>query len=88
MRNTRHLTDTERRVDYVMDGLDDATVRELARLAVLLHVIHQDDMSPAARATFDEVLSTIGPDFLLTFRALRERARQVVRTRRNWRSRT
>lgn len=87
MRDTSALSDAERRVAYVLHEADDATVRELARLAVLLHVVHQDNMSPAARASFDEVLRGIGPDFLLTFRALREKARQVIRTRRNWRSR-
>jgi hypothetical protein len=77
----------ERQVGYILEGLDDAAVRELARLAVMLHLTH-DGISPAGRTTLQDVLRAIGPDFLLTFRALREASRQAIRHRRNWRTRT
>lgn len=88
MRDTEHLTDAEKKIDHLMAGMNDQQLYDLAKLGLLLHVIHADHMSPAARDTFDNVLRDIGPDFLLTFRALRQAARHIIRNRRNWRSRT
>lgn len=86
MRDSRSLSDTEKKIDYLMAAMDETELRELAKLGLMLHVIHSESMSNAARHTFDDVLRAIGPDFLLMFRALRQTARHIVDKRTNWRS--
>lgn len=88
MHDATGLTELQNRLDYILDDVELNDQRELARLGLLLHVTYTDAMSPAARATFEEVLRGIGPDFLLAFRGLKETARRIIRHRRNWRSRT
>lgn len=88
MRDSHHLSDIEKQIAYIMRTVSDDEARELARLAVMLHVMYGDTMTTQARRTFDDLLRGIGPDFLLTFRALRMRAREIVRSRRNWRQRS
>lgn len=88
MHDTRYLSDTAARIDYLMDGMDDDERRDLVRLGLLMHVIYGETMSPPARRMFDEVLQGIGPDFLLAFRALRTTASSITRKRKNWRTRS
>jgi hypothetical protein len=87
MRDSRPLAEAEARMDYLLAAADGDELRELAKLGLLLVVIHGDTMSSAARHTFDDVLRGIGPDYLLTFRALRQVARAIKAKRPNWRSR-
>jgi hypothetical protein len=87
VRDTSHLSDTEKKIDYLMEVMDENDTREMARLGMLLHVVYGDTMSSSARHTFDDVLRGIGPDFLLTFRALRALARHTINKRPNWRRR-
>lgn len=88
MRDSRHLSDLEKQVAYIVRDLDPAEVAEMARLGVMLTIVHDDSLSGDARATFATVCEGIAPDFLLTFRALRGAARHIIRKKRNWRSRT
>lgn len=87
MLNSEALADAEKRLDYVLDGLDDATVRELARLAMLLVVTHGDTLSPPTRRSITDTLAALAPEYLLVFRALHLQVRRAIRTKRNWRSR-
>lgn len=87
-RDTQPLAELEARLDYVVAGMTETELANLARLGLLVAVVFDDNLTSAGRATFSEVLKGIGPDFLLAFRALRQQAKTIIRHRKNWRTRT
>ena len=87
MHDTQALTELERKIEYLLSAVTADEQRELAKLALLLHVTYTDSMSTTARHAFDDALRVIGQDYLLVFRAMRQTARHIIAKRKNWRSR-
>jgi hypothetical protein len=77
-RDSRHLSDREKRIRYLMHDITDEQARELAGLAILLHNTYRNTMTTTARLALEEVLKSLGPDFLLTLRAMSEQASQFL----------
>lgn len=82
MKDTTGMRELEIAARHYINKATDEQVKELAVLAMTMHLAYRRNMSPTARDALHEVLRHMGPEYLIALRAMNLLAQPLIRANR------